>query len=139
MVVHVAQLRKRSSSLASLHCDQSGCRPCGDGNDEFAPWINLIFLLIERKVPDRQAFHGLHPGFFQGVNLGGTSWKGASLGPFWLMLEGLGWGPAPPRKSGFNNKGNQIVNKPLNKTTLLLGGGVATARFGVRFFLQMGC
>ena len=57
------------------------------------------FFAHRKEGTDRQAFHGLHPGFFQGVNLGGTSWKGASLGSFLLMLVGA---RSPPKNQGLN-------------------------------------
>lgn len=136
MVVHVFPAAKN----AALHLPRdivtkSGCRPCGDGNDEFAPWINWIFCSSKgRYRPTGLPWPS--PWVFQGVNLGGTSWKSASLGSFLLRLVGA---RSPPKNQGLNNKGSQVLISPKKNYVTFGGRGVATARFGVRFFLQMGC
>ena len=67
------------------------------------------------------AFHG----FFQGVNLGGTSWKGASLGSFLLRLVGA---RSPPKNQGLNNKGSQVLISPEIKLPYFFGGGTCNGK-----------
>ena len=110
MVVHVFPAAKN----AALHLPRdivtkSGCRPCGDGNDEFAPWINWIFCSSKgRYRPTGLPWPS--PWVFSGCQFGRHLLEGCFSGIFFVDV---GWGPVPPPKNqGLNNKGSQVLISP---------------------------